>query len=102
MAVQFFLKVIGTPILTKLGTSTRYPSLDISIVSYLHKYNEELVSFHFVIDLHTEQKQSPTSHWMCVSLPLAPTVQAAVVVLPVCAHGVLFAYEHHFSHTHLH
>lgn len=39
---------------------------------------------------------------MCVSLPLGLTVQAAVVVLPVCAHGVLFTHKHHFSHTHLH
>ncbi len=39
---------------------------------------------------------------MCVSLLLALTVQAAVVVLPVSAHGVLFTYKHHFSHAHLH
>lgn len=42
------------------------------------------------------------SHLMCVSLLLALTVQAAIVVLPVCAHGVLFTYKHHFSHAHLH
>lgn len=34
-------------------------------------------------------------------MPPAPTVQAAVVVLPVRAHGVLFAYKHHFGHAHL-
>lgn len=57
---RFFLKVIGTPILTQLGTSTQYCSLDISIVSHLHKYNKELVSFHFVIDLHIEQNTEPS------------------------------------------
>lgn len=46
--------------------------------------------------------QNPEIHLMCASLPLALTVQAAVIVLPVCAHGVLFTYKHHFSHAHLH
>lgn len=30
------------------------------------------------------------------------TIQAAVVVLPICADGILFADKHHFSDAHLH
>lgn len=45
--------------------------------------------------------QKPERHLMCASLLLALTVQAAIVVLPVCAHGVLFTHKHHFSHAHL-
>lgn len=49
------------------------------------------------IKLHVKQKT-----FMCASLLLALTVQAAIVVLPVCAHGVLFTDKHHFSYAHLH
>lgn len=47
------------------------------------------------------RKPVPPFGRACASLPPAPTVQAAVVVLPVRAHGVLFAYKHHFGHAHL-
>lgn len=37
-----------------------------------------------------------------VPLPIVLTVQAAVVVLPVCTHSILFTDKHHFGHTHPH
>lgn len=39
---------------------------------------------------------------VCASLLLALTIQAAIVVLPVCTHSVVFAHKNHFSYAHLH
>lgn len=50
---------------------------------------------------HGTEPRARSAILTCASLPPAPTVQAAVVVLPVRAHGVLFAYKHHFGHAHL-
>lgn len=42
----------------------------------------------------------PECLFQYMSLPMALTVQAAVVVLPVCTHSILFTNKHHFGHTH--
>lgn len=85
-------------------TTSNWAILQLNNTVCFNRHSSKLVISTVFIDFHAKQKLVPKtqSHLICASLLLALTVQAAIVVLPVCAHGVLFTYKHHFSHAHLH
>lgn len=66
-------------------------------------WNAQLWLGHAATALHESEKPEPSLPRMLfqyMPLPAALTVQAAVVVLPVCTHSILFTNKHHFGHTH--